>query len=265
LAPQRPLLNLFAQQIGRFLQLGLQAGDDRHLQFDEQREWHRLEIRKLVHEANNPLAVINNYMHVLALKLGSENPAANEISIIKEEIVRVGDILARMRDIEMPQQPEEGALQLNRIIRDLFKLFEGSLFQSHRIEADLDLDEGIPVLAIGAGAVKQVVMNLVKNAVEAMPDGGKLRVATRDKIHKNGELYVELQITDNGPGLPEAVMSSLFKPVASTKKDHSGLGLTIVKNLLDRLSAEIVCSSSAASGTRFQIFLPRTVERTDNN
>ncbi|OHB25411.1 MAG: hypothetical protein A2X84_14170 [Desulfuromonadaceae bacterium GWC2_58_13] len=263
LAPQSCLLSLFAQQMACCLDDVLQVSGAQRRQRDEQREWQRLEVRKIVHEANNPLAVINNYLHVLALKLGSDNPAAREITIIKEEIARVGDILARMRDIDLPEQSKEGALHLNGIIRDLFRLFEGSLFQSHRIKADLDLDDDIPTLATGAGAMKQVMMNLVKNAVEAMPDGGTLRVSTRDKIHKNGALYVELQIRDDGPGLPEQVMSSLFKPVASTKKDHSGLGLTIVKNLLDRLSAEIACSSSATSGTRFQIFLPRTVERTD--
>jgi len=265
LAPQRNLLSLFAQQISRYLDNTLQVLSAQRQQLDEQRAWQRLEARKIVHEASNPLAVINNYLHVLALKLGKDNSANEEITIIKEEIARVGDILARMRDMDLPEQPEERGLDLNRTIKDLFKLFEGSLFQGQNIKAQLDLADGIPPLLSGAGAVKQVVMNLVKNAVEAMPDGGTLQVSTRDRVYKNGTLYVELQICDDGPGLPEQVLSSLFKPVASTKKNHSGLGLTIVKNLLDRLSAEISCSSSAAAGTRFQILLPRIVERNDAN
>lgn len=265
LASQRLLLSLFSQQLSRFLDDVYQACLEQSRKLDDQREMQRLEISKIVHEVNNPLAIINNYLHVLSLKLGQDHPVNNEIAIIKEEIVRVGDILVRMRDSDLPEPPEEGHVSLNRTIHELFKLFENSLFKSQQIKTTLELDEAIPMLTTGGGAIKQVVMNLVKNAVEAMPEGGTLQVLTRDKIHKNGALFVELQVCDDGPGMPEQVLSKLFEPVASTKPNHSGLGLTIVKNLLDRLSAEIFCSSSASSGTRFQILLPRIVERIDTD
>jgi HD-like signal output (HDOD) protein/signal transduction histidine kinase len=260
LIPQRDLLELFSQQIARCFAGALQLLEAQSRQLKEQRDWQRLETRKIAHEAGNPLAIINNYLHVLSLKLGKDNPAGEEITIIKEEIVRVGDILARMRDLEPSPRSEEDGLDLNRVIRDLFKLFAGSLFQGRNLKPVLELDDDIPPLLSGAGAMKQVLMNLVKNAVEAMPDGGTLRVTTRDRVFKNGALFVELQICDDGSGLPETVLRSLFKPVVSTKKNHSGLGLTIVKNLLDQMSAEIACASTT-SGTRFQILLPRTVAK----
>ncbi|MEJ2201346.1 MAG: ATP-binding protein [Desulfuromonadaceae bacterium] len=174
----------------------------------------------------------------------------------------MADLLARMRDVAPPAEEEGAILDLNRVIEDLFRLFDKSLFQVRKITAELDLDKGIPKLSLPAGAVKQILMNLVKNAAEAMSEGGTLRVSTRDRIYKNGSQYVELQVCDNGPGLPDQILSSLFKPVASTKQDHAGLGLAIVKNLLDRLSAEVTCSS-ATTGTRFQMLLPRTVEKSD--
>ena len=104
-------------------------------------------------------------------------------------------------------------------------------------------------------------MNLVKNAAEALPEGGRIHLATRDRIHKNGAFFVELRIGDNGPGLPERVLNGLFTPVASAKPGHAGLGLSIVKQLLDQLGAEISCASSPEAGTRFQILLPRTLPR----
>jgi signal transduction histidine kinase len=109
--------------------------------------------------------------------------------------------------------------------------------------------------------LRQVVMNLVKNAAEALPKGGRIDLATRDRIHKNGALFVELRIGDNGPGLPEHVLNELFTPVTSTKPGHAGLGLSIVKQLLDQLGAEISCASGPTTGTRFQILLPRTLPR----
>ncbi|MBN2793077.1 MAG: hypothetical protein JXQ81_11265, partial [Desulfuromonadales bacterium] len=259
LQPQLDLLALFTQQLSRYLGQAVQLHRTHAQELTEQRDWQQLETRKLVHEVNNPLSIINNYLHILGMKLGKDNPAAEEISIIKEEITRVGDILARMRDIEVPGTREEGVLHLNQVIQELFRLFEKSLLRPNGIEAELNLDESIPPLLLGAGAVKQVLMNLVKNAAEAMPEGGRLRVSTRDRVHKNGNLYVELQVCDTGPGLSDQVLTALFKPVVSSKKDHSGLGLAIVKNLLDRLSAEVSCSSTAAQGTRFQILLPRTL------
>jgi nitrogen-specific signal transduction histidine kinase len=259
LANQRDLLKLFARQLARFLDHASQALRAQRQQLDEQRDGQRLEIRKLLHEINNPLAIVTNYLHILALKLGEENPAAGEIAILKEEIVRIGDLLARLGNLDGQPPTEGGPLQLNRIVSDLFKLFDQSLFLSRGIRAELELDEEIPPLALSSGALRQVIVNLVKNAAEAMPEGGVLRLTTRDRVHKNGALFVELQIRDSGPGLPEEVLAVLFTPVASTKPGHSGLGLTIVKNLLDRLSAEISCSSTPTAGTRFQILLPRVV------
>lgn len=263
LAAQRELLNLFARQLSRYFGHSLQMREGVARRQDEQREWQRLELLKHIHEANNPLSIINNYLYALSMKLGEQSPASEDITIIKEEIARVGEILARMKNLGGQDLAEEqGLVHLNRIIRDLLKLFEGTLLERGRIETHLDLDDEIPPLRLSSGAIKQVLMNLVKNAAEAITEQGTLHIATRDRIYKNGRQFVELQIADTGPGLPAAVLNGLFRPVVSHKKDHSGLGLVVVKNLLDQMSAEISCSSSSA-GTRFQILLPRILPESD--
>jgi nitrogen-specific signal transduction histidine kinase len=253
-------LNLFAGQLALLLLQVREAEAARETEESAGRQQRNLEVRKLLHEVNNPLAVITNYLHVLGLKLGEDGPV-KELAVLREELARVGDLLARFKDLEQPPAPGEERLELNRTIADLCTIFADGLFQGKKIRAELDLDESIPALALSPGALRQVVMNLVKNAAEALPKGGRIDLATRDRIHKNGALFVELRIGDNGPGLPEHVLNELFTPVTSTKPGHAGLGLSIVKQLLDQLGAEISCASGPTTGTRFQILLPRTLPR----
>ena len=253
-------LNLFAGQLALLLLQVREAEAARETEESVGRQQRNLEVRKLLHEVNNPLAVITNYLHVLGLKLGEDGPV-KELAVLREELARVGDLLARFKDLEQPPAPGEERLELNRTIADLCTIFADGLFQGKKIRAELDLDESIPALALSPGALRQVVMNLVKNAAEALPKGGRIDLATRDRIHKNGALFVELRIGDNGPGLPEHVLNELFTPVTSTKPGHAGLGLSIVKQLLDQLGAEISCASGPTTGTRFQILLPRTLPR----
>ncbi len=253
-------LSLFAGQLARLLHQAREAEATHAAEESAGRQWRELEIRKLLHEVNNPLAVITNYLHVLGLKLGEDGPA-RELTVLREELARVSDLLARFKDLEQPPAPGTERLELNRAITDLCTIFREGLFQGKGLNAELDLDKTIPPLALSSGALRQVLMNLVKNAAEALPEGGRIHLATRDRIHKNGALFVELRISDNGPGLPEKVLNSLFSPVASDKPGHAGLGLTIVKQLLDQLGAEISCASSPESGTRFQILLPRLLTK----
>lgn len=257
-------LNLFAGQLALLLLQARETEAARDAEESAGRQWRNLEVRKLLHEVNNPLAVITNYLHVLGLKLGEGGPV-KELAVLREELARVGDLLARFKDLEQPPAPGEERLELNRTITDLCAIFADGLFQGKKIRAEFDRDESIPPLALSPGALRQVVMNLLKNAAEALPEGGRIHLATRDRIHKNGALFVELRIGDNGPGLPEQVLNGLFTPVTSAKPGHAGLGLSIVKQLLDQLGAEISCASSPEAGTRFQILLPRTLSREASN
>ena len=106
-----------------------------------------------------------------------------------------------------------------------------------------------------------MLTNLVKNAAEAVTEVGRIEVATRGLVNFNGKNFVEIVVRDNGPGIPDDVQAKLFTPVESTKGgSHAGLGLTIVKNLVDGMGGYISCRSSATDGTRFEILIPRVLE-----
>ena len=108
-----------------------------------------------------------------------------------------------------------------------------------------------------ADAIKQIYTNLIKNAVEALPANGELIVYTQDYVNVDGEDHIEISVADNGPGISTDILPRLFSPIETTKGDgHAGLGLTIVKNLVNELHGSISCRSSD-KGTGFYILLPK--------
>ncbi len=259
LEDQESLLRVFVKEAADSLIRHRDAAKAQEQLIEEERSAFHLEARKVVHEANNPLGIINNYLHILGMKLGEGHEAQEEIDIIKEEIDRVGKIILRMRDIPEGLEQQKRTVDINQLISDLDKLFQASLFPSNNISSTLDLDRNIPAIRTQRSHMKQILTNLIKNAAESLPQGGNINISTRDNAYLNGKAFIEIQIVDDGPGIPAEIMQQLFTPVTSTKdSSHSGLGLAIVKNLIDELSGQISCTSNPGQGTRFQLYLPRT-------
>ena len=111
-------------------------------------------------------------------------------------------------------------------------------------------------IEINPGTFKQILVNLVKNAIEAIRPPGEIQIVNNGHVNKDGDLYVELCVSDNGPGIPPEILSQLFQPVRSTKGNgHQGLGLSIVHGLIKKHQGLITCRSSN-KGTQFEILLP---------
>lgn len=233
--------------------------DLRRTQINDLNILHNAQIRRAVHEINNPLTIVRNYLAILGDRLGSGHEAQEELQIIREEIDRVADLVLRLPDGEDESSHGAGATDINALVRDLSRLLEGSLLIGRAgIRIDLDLDEGLPVLHTARNTLKQILLNLGKNAIEALDGGGTLRFSTQDYVYLDGAPHVSIEVADDGPGIPPQILANLFQPVTSTKGSrHSGLGLSIVRNLVDALGGRINCRSTPATGTVFQIFLPR--------
>ncbi len=213
-------------------------------------------IREVLHEVRNPLSIMNNYLGILGYKLENDKPAQEDVQTIKSEIERISQILNRLTEQENSTD-KTSPIDINTIIADLTKIFQTSLFANKNIQISLDLDERITSLKSNANALKQIYTNLIKNAVEALPANGQLMVYTQDYVNVDGKQHIELSVADDGPGIDINVLPQLFSPVDSTKgEDHAGLGLTIVKNLVNELHGSISCRSSD-KGTSFHILLPK--------
>ena len=105
--------------------------------------------------------------------------------------------------------------------------------------------------------MKQVFINLIKNATEAMPNGGNIHIGTRYDFNEDKEEQLEVTIRDDGPGIPDHIRSQLFSPFLTSKGNgHAGLGLTIVNNIIKELKGNVTCESISNVGTTFQVTLP---------
>ena len=224
-----------------------------------------VDFKKVAHEVSNPLTIINNYLYMLGKKIDSDHPAQEEIKFIGEEIERVGHILLHAKDPETPIRTKYKQVNINKLLTELDTLFSGSLYKIKQIESTLLLDKQIPTLHCPKDKLKQILINITKNSVEAMAEGDTIKITTRDNIYQNGQQYIEISIQDSGPGIDPEILRNLFKPVISTKEGHSGLGLSIVNTLVQEISGNITCYSSQNQGTEFKILIPRKQEESEND
>ncbi|WP_306394612.1 HDOD domain-containing protein [Telluria beijingensis] len=253
-----------AQAAGALENLLLERGHARR-QLANVAEEFRDASRRVIHEVNNPLAIIKNYLSVLDGKLARQEPVGGELSILNEEIDRVGQLIGSLADPRTSGALEPGPRPLDaaKVVDDVLRLFRSSGFVPattqvvSRMEGDGAI-EGDPDL------LKQILVNLVKNAVEALGSrpNGRIEIVNRGHVNRERQVYLELVVGDNGPGLSREVLANLFSPVASGKDGHDagangnrGLGLSIVHGLVKKLGGHIACRSSG-SGTSFEILLP---------
>src|SRR5574340_1045233 len=214
-------------------------------------------VRRAVHEVANPLTIMRNYVKLLSARLGADSAVQRDLGIIGDEIERVARIVRGITVAEETSVPET-ALELvsvNSVVSELVRMALGTLFVPNKVNVQIDLNPDMPPLPLQKDLLKQVLFNLAKNAVEAMHAGGHLKFITR-LVDADGQRQVEIEVADTGPGLPDAVASHLFEPVASEKGgDHAGLGLAISRGLVERMNGHLSCTSTP-QGTHFLIRLP---------
>jgi signal transduction histidine kinase/HD-like signal output (HDOD) protein len=213
-------------------------------------------IPKLVHEVSNPLTIINNYMSAVGTLLtGTEHKEI--FPAIEYEIKRIGEILRYYsQEKGAPQQPEP-AVDLNALLLAVVESLRPTFFSPKAIEVFTDFDPSLPPVQTSSLAIKQILVNLLKNAAEALDNNGRISLTTRGYSTSDGEYFVDIRVQDNGPGIAKEIKARLFSPVTSTKGDgHAGLGLNIVKGMVDNIGAKISCHSSAEYGTSFHLVIP---------
>jgi signal transduction histidine kinase/HD-like signal output (HDOD) protein len=213
-------------------------------------------IPKLVHEVSNPLTIINNYLSAVGTLLaGTEHEEI--FPAIENEIKRIGEILRYYSQLKDAQQLPEPAVDLNALLLAVVESLKPTFFSPKMIEVFTDFDPSLQPVKIRSLVIKQILVNLLRNAAEALDENGRIALATRGYSTADGRHYVDIRVQDNGPGIDQEIKERLFLPVTSTKGDgHAGLGLNIVKGMVDEIGANISCHSSAEFGTSFNLVLP---------
>ncbi len=246
-------MNSFARLAANVLDVR-QFSDLRESQMEsELGERYRLKARQVAHEAGNPLGIIKNYVKILSLKVAGDSPVQRELGILNEEIDRVSEIVRGIPDI-YGEHVSITEVDVNGLLRELIGFYGETLFTSRGITVEVSLDPNLPLLRSDRNAIKQSLLNLWKNASNALGRGGKVLIAT---VVQDDDL--EIRVSDNGPGVPPEVMKHLFTPQAATvrRPRQEGLGLSIVYAIMQRLGGRIECSSEPGRGARFSLLLPR--------
>lgn len=203
----------------------------------------------IAHEIRNPLFAIGGFANQL-LRTVAEPAAREKIEIIIEESKRLDSILKSILTFARPVDPGLGLADLNQIVRDTMELM-GMACENQNIEPVLGLADELPLVKADPELIKQCLINLVKNSVEAMPGGGLLAVRTG-----MGAAHVILEVEDTGQGIAPDIRDKVFSPFFSTKGRGSGLGLAMIKKILDDLGGTVELASVPGEGTRVALLLP---------
>jgi HD-like signal output (HDOD) protein/signal transduction histidine kinase len=249
-------LQSFGAQAASALETALSERGHARRQLAHVAEEYREASRRVVHEVNNPLSIIKNYLSVLDSKLARNEPVNGEMSILNEEIDRVGQLVGSLAELQ-PAEPAPRPADVARVAADVVRLFRATDFVPPSVEIVLSMPEDATRIEGDADILKQILVNLVKNAIEALAEsGGRIEIASRGHVNRERKLYLELVVSDTGPGLAREVLANLFSAVKSTKPGaHHGLGLSIVHSLVKKLHGDIACRSGR-TGTSFEILLP---------
>ncbi len=257
------LVQVIAQQVGLCLFLeNMQARRAEEIEI-ERKAAVSMTARKFAHEINNPLGIISNYLTALRLKLSKENDIQEELGVIGEEINRISTMVNQMDMFSNTVFPNMALTDVNAVIEDIVHIFKAPLSKESGTVITFIPDSQLPKIMTSRDALKQVLINLLKNAAEAIIGGGTVAVSTamltaNQPDNEAGESdAIQIVVDDTGPGIPEAVMKNLYKPFVTTKTTgHSGLGLSIVQKTVKDLGGSISCTSRPNAGTRFSIRLP---------
>ena len=253
-------LQAFGAQAAGALETAMSERGHARRQLAHVAEEYREASRRVVHEVNNPLSIIKNYLSVLDSKLERQEPVSAELSILNEEIDRVGQLVGSLTEIQPGQPLSESATpaaDVAKVVDDVLRLFRTTNFIPANVEIVVSMAGAESRIEGDPDILKQILVNLVKNAIEALSaSGGRIEIANRGHVNRERRLYLELVVSDTGPGLSREVLANLFSAVKSTKEGpHHGLGLSIVHSLVKKLNGHIACRSGT-TGTSFEILLP---------
>lgn len=217
-------------------------------------DWHG-HARQVVHEVNNPLGIIKNYMAILRVKLGDSPALGEELRIIQEELDRIARITRRLVSEEGGEAPSE-TVDVNLLLEDLIRVSEPGLMAHKQVRLEARLDPDLPSSRLDRDRAKQLLLNLLLNAIEAAPPATAVGIETHLVVGMRRDSHLEVLISNSGSPIRPDVLAQLFDPQDSGKgAGHAGLGLSIVRSLAQELNANVNCRSYNG-GTTFQVLLP---------
>jgi nitrogen-specific signal transduction histidine kinase/CheY-like chemotaxis protein len=208
----------------------------------------------IAHDFNNLLTVINGYSDWMLQEIGADNPLHERLSEVRTAGERCAELTQQLLAFSRKQVVRPGPLDLNDVIREAQGVLRRMMGDDVRIETRLADD--LAIVEADRGQMRQVLMNLVGNAREAMPAGGEVTIATSN-VEDSDEVLLEVR--DTGCGMDESTRQRVFEPFFSTKQGgkNTGLGLAMVFGIVSGCGGRIEAHSQLGEGATFRVYLPR--------
>lgn len=208
-------------------------------------------LASVSHELNNPLQAIQNALFLLKEEHGISTQGRQDLDIILSETERMAGLIERLRSSYRPTQTVDfQPVQINALLEDVHSLVATHL-RHNKIAFEFHPDPELTAISGLPDQLKQVTLNLVMNAVEAMPHGGRLKIATAGKGNE-----ICFSIMDTGPGIHPDMLPTIFDPFVTSKETGTGLGLTISYDIVQRHNGRIVAENAPEGGAVFTVWLP---------
>jgi signal transduction histidine kinase len=207
----------------------------------------------VAHEIRNPLNSVS--MGLQRLK-GEFHPTEDEgeyarfIELMRGEVARLNSIVEEFLSLARPLEIKPEEVRIDALLQDLAALAESDA-ESAKVKIDVAASPDLPSARVDRNYFKQLLLNLVLNAIQAMPDGGRLTLAARTEREN-----LLLTVVDNGAGIPKEVLPRIFEPYFTTKTRGSGLGLVIARRIVEAHGGKLTAESEVGRGSRFQVSLP---------
>jgi signal transduction histidine kinase len=208
----------------------------------------------VAHGIRNPLASLRAAAQ-LALRHAEPSAARESLGALIGEVDRLDRRIGHLLSFSRPAPFRPMAESVTRLVEDLLPSLS-ELLRERRVELELDLTPGLPEVRVDPMQLEQALVEIISNAVDAMPDGGRLRIATRGEDGEDGRGLVAIEIADTGGGIPEHVLPSVCEPFFTTRPEGTGLGLAIAKRYVEQNGGRLEISSVRGAGTTVRVHLP---------
>jgi signal transduction histidine kinase len=205
---------------------------------------------------NNPLTSVTGFAELAleGMPAGSETHA--DLEMVLREALRARDVVRRLLDFARQSESTRARASLNKVIEDVVALSR-HLLQTSRVELSLRLEEELPWPSVDMNQMKQVLLNLVHNSLQAMPNGGEMEIRTETASHQDHD-WVIVSVRDTGVGIAQLEQARIFEPFYTTKGDQggTGLGLSVTYGIVTDHGGHIDVESQPGSGSTFTVWLP---------
>ncbi|WP_338870379.1 ATP-binding protein [Myxococcus stipitatus] len=210
----------------------------------------------VAHEVRNPLGVIFNAVASLRRLLEPAGDAAMLLDILGEESDRLNRMVGDLLDYTRPRDPVLQHEDLSRVLQDSLEAARVQGGAPDRpVHIDSEVEPGLPPVPMDRRLIRQALVNVAVNAIQSMPHGGRVQVRARREAHAGRE-QLRIDVADQGPGIPAELLHRVFEPFFTTKAQGTGLGLAVVKRILEEHRGEIAVDSIPGRGTTFTFRLP---------